>query len=46
MRPQPSSELLISCLVDAVGQYDASMLDDLEKKIRIRRREMNRRGKK
>jgi len=45
MRPQPSSELLISCLVDAVGEYDAAMLDDLEKKIRSRRREMNRRGK-
>src|ERR1700730_6291907 len=46
MRPQPASELLISCLVDAVGQYDAAILDDLEKKIRSRRREMNRRGKK
>ena len=46
MRPQPSSELLISCLVDAVGQYDSAMLDDLEKKIRSRRRELNRRGKK
>lgn len=46
MRPQPSSELLISCLVDAVGEYDAAMLDDLEKKIRSRRRQMNRRGKK
>jgi predicted transcriptional regulator len=39
-RPQPSRELLVSCLVEAVGQHDEALLDDLEKKIRNRRREL------
>jgi predicted transcriptional regulator len=43
--PQPSSDLLISCLVEAVGQHDAALLDDLEKKIKIKRRELDRRRK-
>jgi predicted transcriptional regulator len=43
--PQPSSDLLISCLVEAVGQHDAALLDDLEKKIRAKRRELDRRRK-
>src|SRR5437660_8201750 len=29
-----SPELLVSCLVEAVGEYDAALLDDLEKKIK------------
>jgi predicted transcriptional regulator len=33
---QPSS-LLISCLVDAVGEQDEALLDELETKIRLRR---------
>jgi predicted transcriptional regulator len=41
---QPSRELLISCLVEAVGQYDESLLDELERKIRLKRRELLRRG--
>jgi predicted transcriptional regulator len=44
-RVQPSSELLISCLVDAVGEHDEALLDELEKKIRMKRKELNRRGK-
>ncbi len=40
--PKPSGELLISCLVEAVGQQDEGLLDDLEKKIRIKRRQLNR----
>jgi len=43
--PERSSELLISCLVDAVGQYDAALLDELERKIRLKRRELDRRRK-
>ncbi|MBZ5624256.1 MAG: BlaI/MecI/CopY family transcriptional regulator [Acidobacteriia bacterium] len=43
--PQPSSELLISCLVEAVGQQDEALLDELERKIRIKRKELCRRGK-
>src|SRR4051812_12610981 len=35
-----SGEMLFSCLVDAVGQHDAALLDELEEKIRIKRREM------
>lgn len=42
--PEPSRELLLSCLVEAVGQYDEALLDELEKKIRTRRREFFRRG--
>jgi predicted transcriptional regulator len=42
---QTSGELLVSCLVEAVGQQDEALLDELEKKIRIKRRELYRRGK-
>jgi predicted transcriptional regulator len=38
--PNPSRELLLSCLLDAVGEHDATLLDDLEKKIRTRRKEL------
>jgi predicted transcriptional regulator len=41
---QQSGELLISCLVDAVGQQDAALLDELERKIRAKRRELERRS--
>lgn len=44
-RPQPAGEMLISCLVDAVGQQNQALLDDLEKKIRMKRRELDRGGK-
>jgi len=37
-RPEPARELLISCLVEAVGQHDEALLDELERKIRLRRR--------
>ncbi len=40
-----SNELLISCLVEAVGQYDAALLDDLERKIKAKRKELERRRK-
>jgi predicted transcriptional regulator len=40
-----SGEMLISCLVDAVGNHDEALLDQLEKKIRARRTELERRGK-
>jgi len=42
--PNPSPDLLLSCLLDAVGQHDATLLDDLEKKIRSRRKELSRQG--
>ena len=35
-----SGEMLFSCLIDAVGQYDAALLDELEEKIRRKRKEM------
>ncbi len=38
-----SSDVLISCLVDAVGQRDEAMLEELERKIRQKRREIERR---
>ena len=37
---QPSRELLISCLVDAVGEHDPNLLDQLESKIQSKRREL------
>jgi len=44
-RQQPSSDLLISCLVDAVGQHDEALLDELERKIRLKRQELRKREK-
>jgi predicted transcriptional regulator len=41
---EPSGDMLISCLVDAVG-HDEAMLDELEKKIRRKRRELGKKGK-
>lgn len=44
--PEPSRDLLLSSLVDAVGQHDALLLDELEEKIRNKRLELSRtRGK-
>ena len=40
----PRPELLISCLLDAVGQHDTTLLDQLEEKVRIKRKELSRRG--
>lgn len=40
--PNPSRELLLSCFLDAVGEHDASLLDELEKKVRSRRKELSR----
>ncbi|HZL69490.1 MAG TPA: BlaI/MecI/CopY family transcriptional regulator [Candidatus Limnocylindrales bacterium] len=39
--PQPARELLLSSLVDAVGQHDAVLLDQLEEKIRKKRKELS-----
>ena len=38
--PQPSRELLLSSLVEAVGHYDAQLLEELEEKIRDKRRQL------
>jgi predicted transcriptional regulator len=43
--PPHSGDLLISCLVEAVGQQDAALLDELERKIRIKKRELLQRRK-
>jgi len=40
--PQPRHDLLVSCLVDAVGRHDQELLADLEKKIRSARRKLSR----
>ena len=42
--PRRSRELLLSCLLDAVSQHDELLLDELEKRIRMKRRELFRRG--
>ena len=41
--PQSDGELLISCLVEAVGQKDEALLDELERKIRMKRKELGQR---
>lgn len=40
--PRPVGQLLVSCLVDAVGQHDADLLDELERKIQMKRRDLDR----
>jgi predicted transcriptional regulator len=43
--PEPSRELLLSCFLNIVGEHDAALLDELEKKIHMRRKELSgRRG--
>lgn len=42
--PSPSRESLVSFLIDAVGQHDEALLEELEKKIRDKRRELCRRS--
>src|ERR1041385_2703555 len=42
---EPSRDLLISCLVEAVGQHDEALLDELERKIRLRRKDLARKKK-
>jgi predicted transcriptional regulator len=44
-RPKATGQLLISCLVEAVGDRDRALLDELERSIRERRRELERGGK-
>src|SRR5438445_8561667 len=39
-----SRELLLSSFLDAVGEHDSALLDELEKKIRRNRRQLFRRG--
>ncbi len=39
--PRGSRDLLLSSLVEAVGQHDAVLLDQLEEKIRKKRRELS-----
>ena len=39
-RGRGAGGLLVSCLVDAVGQHDAALLDNLEEQIRLKRREL------
>jgi predicted transcriptional regulator len=34
------ADTLISCLVEAAGSYDSAVLDDLERKIRLKRIEL------
>jgi predicted transcriptional regulator len=42
--PRLSRELLVSTLLDAVGEHDTALLDELEKEIRLRRKELHERN--
>jgi predicted transcriptional regulator len=39
--PPSSRQLMISGLLDAVGQHDAALLEELEKKIQSKRKEIS-----
>ena len=41
-QPKPYGELLISCLVEAVGEHDEALLAELERKIKLKREELDR----
>ena len=41
-RPHPSGDPLISCLVEAVGERDEALLAELERKIKLKRQELDR----
>ena len=43
--PRRAGELLISCLVDNMARHDETLLDELERKIQDKRRELGRRAK-
>jgi predicted transcriptional regulator len=38
--PASSRELLLSCFLDVVGEHDAELLDELEKRVRMKRKEL------
>lgn len=38
--PQATGELIVSYLLDTIGQHDAAFLDELEERIRRKRREL------
>jgi predicted transcriptional regulator len=42
--PEPSRELLLSCFLEVMGEHDAALLDELEKKIHLKRKELSERG--
>ena len=42
--PRASREMLLSCFLEALGEQDAPLLDELERKIRVKRREISRQG--
>jgi len=42
--PQPSRDLLLSCFLEAVGEQDAPLLEELAQKIRAKRKELSRAG--
>jgi predicted transcriptional regulator len=43
--PAAPGELLVSCFVEAVGERDQALLDELERTIRKKRKELERRAK-
>jgi predicted transcriptional regulator len=43
-RTNHSRELLVSSFLDAVGEHDDALLDELERKIRKKRKELARKG--
>lgn len=43
--PETSGAMLVSCLVDAVGSHDVALLDELERRIRLKRKELVRQRK-
>jgi len=44
-RPKLSTDHLVSCLVDAMSEQDASLLDELEQKLKLKKLELEARRK-
>jgi predicted transcriptional regulator len=41
---ESTPELIVSCLIDAVGQFDEALLDELERQVELKRRELESRN--
>ncbi|HWG57835.1 MAG TPA: BlaI/MecI/CopY family transcriptional regulator [Candidatus Acidoferrales bacterium] len=43
--PEPARDLLVSCFLEAAGRHDEKLLEDLENKVRLKRRDLLRKSK-
>lgn len=43
--PEPARDVLVSCFLEAAGRHDRKLLEELENKVRLKRRDLQRRSK-